>query len=179
MNTGKLSLQAVPEEGLDLILDDLPEWRDALEEFHLNCRFEEPIRASVFIKAEEEGVLLCGRFTAKVASPCDRCAEDARCTLDETFAAFEPYPDDEPQDDEERDESVVYMLPRNKGIEVNAAALVWQEFSLALPVKPLCDKACKGLCPVCGSNLNTETCTCERSGSDPRLAPLRGFTSSK
>ncbi len=179
MNTGKLSLQAVPEEGLDLILDDLPEWRNALEEFHLNCRFDEPIRASVFIKAEEEGVLLRGRFTAQVALPCDRCAEIAHYTLEETFATFEPFPGDAAQDDEERDESVVYMLPRNKGIEINAAALVWQEFSLALPVKPLCDKTCKGLCPVCGSNLNTETCACERSGADPRLAPLRGLKPSK
>ncbi len=179
MNTGKLSLQAIPEDGIDLALEDLPEWREALGEFHMDCRFEEPIKAAVFVKPEPEGVLLRGRFAAVVVLPCDRCAEEARYILNEEFAAFEPYPDEETGDDEDRDESIIYQLPRNKGVEVNAAALVWQEFSLALPVKPLCDKMCKGLCPVCGTNRNTEACACEQAGADPRLAPLQRFKPSK
>ncbi len=29
-----------------------------------------------------------------------------------------------------------------------------------VPMKPLCKEDCKGLCPVCGANLNIETCNC-------------------
>ena len=36
-----------------------------------------------------------------------------------------------------------------------------EQFYLALPMKPLCRQDCKGLCPHCGTNLNTETCQCQ------------------
>ena len=39
-------------------------------------------------------------------------------------------------------------------------------------MKPLCDEACKGLCPRCGANLNTTTCDCKPAWVDPRLKGL-------
>ena len=44
---------------------------------------------------------------------------------------------------------------------------------LALPDYVLCDPACKGLCPVCGADLNDGECGCERTVPDPRLAALK------
>lgn len=37
---------------------------------------------------------------------------------------------------------------------------------LELPLAPLCQEDCRGLCPVCGANRNDEICSCE--ASDPR-----------
>jgi uncharacterized protein len=34
---------------------------------------------------------------------------------------------------------------------------------------------CRGLCPHCGINLNTDDCRCSRQASDPRMAPLARF----
>jgi uncharacterized protein len=48
-----------------------------------------------------------------------------------------------------------------------------EQFYLALPMKPLCDSGCHGLCPECGTNLNRETCTCTHEWEDPRLAVLK------
>ena len=48
-----------------------------------------------------------------------------------------------------------------------------EQFQLALPMKPLCAEACKGLCPECGTNLNRTTCRCESKWEDPRLASLK------
>jgi uncharacterized protein len=48
---------------------------------------------------------------------------------------------------------------------------------LALPTRALCRQDCKGLCPGCGRNLNTEPCACDTVPPDPRwtaLAELRG-----
>ncbi len=42
-------------------------------------------------------------------------------------------------------------------------------------IKNLCKVDCKGLCPVCGQNLNDGECSCERLSVDPRLAPLMNF----
>ncbi len=43
---------------------------------------------------------------------------------------------------------------------------------VALLTPALCKSDCKGLCPVCGANLNYETCTCSPAHLDPRLAAL-------
>ena len=43
------------------------------------------------------------------------------------------------------------------------------------PTKILCSEECKGLCPKCGINLNTGSCTCVTKEIDPRLAPLLKF----
>ena len=42
-------------------------------------------------------------------------------------------------------------------------------------IQNLCKAECKGLCPVCGQNLNDGECNCERFSVDPRLAPLINF----
>ena len=47
---------------------------------------------------------------------------------------------------------------------------------LAIPMKPLCRKNCRGLCPVCGKNLNAGSCTCVKV-VDPRWAGLAKLAS--
>jgi uncharacterized protein len=43
---------------------------------------------------------------------------------------------------------------------------------LELPYKSLCREDCRGLCPLCGKNLNEGLCGCNRKSVDPRLAIL-------
>ena len=43
------------------------------------------------------------------------------------------------------------------------------------PIQNLCKEDCKGLCPVCGQNLNEGDCKCDRSVVDPRLEALKNF----
>lgn len=43
---------------------------------------------------------------------------------------------------------------------------------MAIPMKPLCDSACSGLCPVCGQDLNQGSCTCPEQDIDPRWSEL-------
>ena len=44
-----------------------------------------------------------------------------------------------------------------------------------LPLVPLCDDACLGLCPSCGANRNEEPCHCGSKGRDPRWDALRAL----
>ena len=46
--------------------------------------------------------------------------------------------------------------------QIDLTHLIMEQFQLALPMKPLCTEACKGLCPQCGTNLNTGSCDCRR-----------------
>lgn len=70
------------------------------------------------------------------------------------------------QDDEE---ILIYF----EGDNVHLEEPIITSILLALPMKALCNEECKGLCPDCGVNLNTEKCSCEVDNIDPRLARLK------
>jgi uncharacterized protein len=59
--------------------------------------------------------------------------------------------------------------------QLDLAAVVETETTLALPMKPLCRSDCLGLCPACGGNRNLVTCACPERPPDPRLGGLGGL----
>lgn len=184
-----VSPESLPATGKLYILDDQSIWADPAKEFGMDLRIVTPLRAEITLFPQEDGVMARGTLVGGVVVPCNRCAEDAPVTVDVTFNSFEAYPpipDRENgkrgqkkttvEDDADMDSAVIRINPLTHRVEMDLAALVWQEFSLALPVKPLCDTRCKGLCPECGANRNTEQCDCVTDEGDPRLAKLRNLT---
>lgn len=61
------------------------------------------------------------------------------------------------------------------GDEVDLSPFIREQLLLALPIRPLCDEACRGLCAACGANLNLERCSCEVTTGDPRMAVFRSL----
>jgi uncharacterized protein len=53
--------------------------------------------------------------------------------------------------------------------------VVREQVLLSLPTRTLCKADCKGLCPRCGQNLNTATCSCGETPTDPRWNALAGL----
>lgn len=181
-----IPLQGIPATGKTILLDSQDFWQSTCKEFDLECSIREPVIARIEVMPQQEGVLFRGRIHGCVIMPCDRCAHDSVVTLAHSFDSFEPFPADmlpgkRPSDDQEddfssgADEAVIRHAANGRGVEINPSALAWQEFSLALPVKPLCKENCLGLCPLCGANRNTEQCSCRTAEGDPRLAALRGL----
>lgn len=130
---------------------------------------------------------LSGRLQATLALPCARCAEpfdfavDVPVQLQFVPAAVEKSTvratttsDDDAEDEREMsadDPSIVtYDEPR-----IDLAPLAREQCYLAVPMKPLCRPDCQGLCPQCGTNRNSGTCTCENQWEDPRLAGLKSL----
>jgi uncharacterized protein len=52
---------------------------------------------------------------------------------------------------------------------------VREQILLSIPGYPVCQESCRGLCPVCGANLNDGDCGCDRRTLDPRWAGLEKF----
>lgn len=93
---------------------------------------------------------------------CDRCGtEFDREKVMDVDAALSADMGDE-------DEAVVFPL-EGDGIDVSQALETC--FILDAESKLLCRPDCKGLCPVCGKNLNDGPCGCTKS-PDPRFAVL-------
>ena len=53
--------------------------------------------------------------------------------------------------------------------------VIYNDIVLNLPTQVICDDDCKGLCPDCGINLNTDSCNCDDENIDPRLAKLKNL----
>jgi uncharacterized protein len=56
------------------------------------------------------------------------------------------------------------------GIEL--ADVVTEQVILAVPMKVVCRTDCRGLCPVCGANLNFEKCGCLRAKENSPFSSL-------
>jgi uncharacterized protein len=52
---------------------------------------------------------------------------------------------------------------------------LYENILISIPIKSLCSKHCKGLCPICGQNLNYGQCDCKSVNIDPRLEKLKYF----
>src|ERR1035437_8702213 len=125
-------------------------------------------------------IRLRGRFAGQFLVPCVRCIEPVQIPMDGEFdLIFRPIGAD--ADAPERsitapETEIGYYLKDSLALE----DVLREQVLLALPVRTLCKPDCKGLCPRCGADRNSQACTCV--GGDPRweaLADLRSRIESK
>ena len=138
-------------------------------------RVAAPVHLDVDIQKDKEKFRLVGTVRTELELPCSRCLEPFRMTVDAPFdVRFLPATEMAEGDEREvQDEDLDTSYYRDDQIDLNE--LLREQFYLALPMKPLCRDDCKGLCPQCGTNWNTGTCTCTTAWEDPRLAALKGL----
>ncbi len=175
-----ISINDIPPQGRHLMVDDQEVWAAPLEEFHMQCQIVDAIQASVELTPIPGGVMVRGTLVGSVELPCNRCAEPMRVAIETSIDRFEGspdmalgYADDDDDDFNEADEILSHVRIENATPVLDLAALCWEEFMLAFPLRPICSTDCKGLCAVCGTNLNEEKCLCTQDGGDARLAVLR------
>jgi len=118
------------------------------------------------------------RITIEGGLEADLELNCARCTTTFTLDVRRPIQAvmllDAAPDDEEDVELAAEQLDESylEGDVIDLHELVREQVLLALPEKPLCSRSCKGLCPICGADLNDEVCECTDTALDPRLAVL-------
>lgn len=135
-----------------------------------------PLSAEAEAMSSGDGVLVRVRADGWVTLQCSRCLEEFRAPV--ALAAEQEFREGAaPTDDDEDDRDDSLPLPADGLIDLTA--IVREAFFLWLPMKPLCRPDCKGLCPVCGKNLNEGTCNCSTEVVDPRLEKLRDLLGEK
>lgn len=120
------------------------------------------VRVDLEVVKVGETLDLRGRIHGTAVTVCARCAGEARVELDVPFRLVAK----EQEDDEAvvDDEDLVYY----EGKVLDLADALRQLVLVSVPMAPLCREACRGLCPVCGADLNVETCECDLRTPDPR-----------
>ena len=134
----------------------------------------------LYADADGTTVFAAGSFEGHVVVACNRCIGPVDMAIHEklrvTFLPRHELPADTEDEAEEGPEVTgedLDLFPYD-GDVVDLEPLLREQFVLAVPFAPLCSETCKGLCPQCGIDLNTETCRCE-APIDPRLAALKGL----
>lgn len=120
---------------------------------------KEPVE--LFVHHESEGQLLVRATVGlTVTIPCDRC-------LSPVSYHFSVLAERELNLSNEEQPSYI------EGTMLDADGLLFHELLLQWPARVLCKDDCKGLCPVCGADLNDGECGCDRKVLDPRMAAIQ------
>ncbi len=145
-----------------------------LDEDH--ARLTSPPQMHARITRRGQEITLRGSITARAEVDCDRCLKTIEVPVDANFeAAYISATSDAPIEDAELQDADLSVAVFD-GETIDIDELVREQVLLALPLRALCTNECKGLCPVCGADKNTDSaCACEETEIDPRWAALKNL----
>ena len=136
-----------------------------------------PVKLAFEIYKDKSTFRLVGRTQTTLEVPCSRCLEPMVLPVDAAFdLRYQPHTVNTGEGEREIEEDDLTTAFYQKD-EIDLEQLMREQFYLALPMKPLCSEDCKGLCSMCGTNLNKGTCDCKREFEDPRFDALRQLRS--
>jgi uncharacterized protein len=139
----------------------------------VDYQFRRPVEVEVRYYRLGADLMFHGRFTGAVSGTCARCLEAYPFSVEQDFTYVLKPAGGETGRAELSEEDL--SLSSYHGDEVDLSPLVREALLLSLPTRPLCKEDCAGLCPHCGVNRNTTTCSCHDEWTDPRLEVLRTF----
>ncbi|MBI4264779.1 MAG: DUF177 domain-containing protein [Acidobacteria bacterium] len=136
-------------------------------------RVAAPVDLAFEIHKDKDRFRLVGTVRTSLELACSRCLDPFVLKVDAPFdLRFLPASKIATEAEREvAEEDLETSYYRDDQIDLND--VLREQWYLALPMKPLCQEACRGLCPQCGTNLNTGSCACAPVWEDPRLAPLK------
>jgi len=113
-----------------------------------------------------QGLIVQANFSGETTLECVRCLNEFQHSLDwemtELFAFSE----------KSVSESGL-LLPEDAHIDLEP--LIREYALLEIPINPICKQDCKGLCPVCGEDLNQVDCEHKSIAKDPPFSALKGL----
>ena len=124
------------------------------------------LQGTVTVSRTTEGLLLQFKGRAHIETECVLCLESFDQPLMLDFIEMFTFPS-------HADESTELILPDDLNIDL--FPLIREYLYLDIPINPTCQPNCKGLCPICGENLNEKTCNHDEELSDPRLSILKSL----
>jgi DUF177 domain-containing protein len=119
---------------------------------------------TVRVTRTAQGLLVQAKMRAVTPVECVRCLADFEQPLEIDFTELYAFTSNSVT------ESGLYV-PENGLLDL--APLIRDEMYLSIPISPVCKPDCKGLCPICGENLNETTCHHEEETVDLGLNSLK------
>jgi uncharacterized protein len=180
-----IRLKDIKEPGLSLAFTEGAQLFPALAEFLADREIEflEPV--STILRATWAGDMIevQGQSTTRVKLPCSRCLSPQEVPVEAnyelTFVRQLPSVTEGDADEEVELSAEDLGLVEFQGEEIDLREAIQEQVILALPLRALCDEACRGLCPHCGANLNETGCQCPPTEFRNKFSVLREFKTEK
>ena len=136
-------------------------------ERHGDKLFPDALAVRGYVENRAGIVTLRYQINGNLPFRCDRCLMQSELEVNKSFEHIVVQSlEDETLDD-------VYLTAPNGVLVLDEIA--GTDLQLSLPQVMLCKEDCKGLCPMCGADLNSTDCGCKPETGDPRMAILKNL----
>ena len=141
------------EEAIDVTLKDVE-----------GMTLTAPVRGKMIVSSTGRVLLLEGAVDTEIEQMCYRCGityrQPVHAEFQEEFVIRPAQAHGQGPRIEEEEEAPESRLFIENTLDLNLDELLRQSILLALPLKPLCEDDCRGLCPRCGKRLVEGACGC-------------------
>ncbi|MGI5900916.1 MAG: YceD family protein [Desulfitobacteriia bacterium] len=126
--------------------------------------FLSPVNVELQVTKSGRTYFAKGLVKCTVEASCSKCLKKIPFTLEFNFEDEFVPAHDAPNSEEDS------FFFENDSFSI--AERISEHILLHLPMRFTCSESCRGLCPQCGINLNTDFCNCKDENIDPRLEIL-------
>jgi uncharacterized protein len=163
----KIEVFDIPEVGLAIEVEETPKIE--------GVKIIQPFKAILRIDKRGVEVFVKGVVSGEVELQCSRCLKEyilpIKTLLEVTYHPVQNLNKEE-LIELKRDEMDVDFY--KEGL-IDTEDIIRDQILLNIPMKPLCSEDCKGLCNICGTDLNYSECGCIVQEIDPRMAILQSL----
>jgi uncharacterized protein len=143
---------------------------------HEDAAIIEPITADFTLAHEDRDLHVDGTVQTSIRFRCARCDKEFVSSFSTSFdLSYLPQPKWTNKDSEIELKYEEMEVAYYDGIAFDVDLMVLEQVELAMPMKFVCREDCKGLCYVCGADLNENACQCKKEDADSRLSVLLDF----
>jgi len=141
------------------------------------CSITGNIVGDITVVREYKNIRVTGRINAPLALCCSRCLADYTSFVDTNFTLFftkEAAASASTEDELELGEMDL-ISSTYSGDDIDLTHEIEEQVAMEIPSKPLCNEACKGLCHLCGIDLNSSSCSCSKEPVRLAFNALKDF----
>jgi len=179
----KIRVDHIKNKPFELLLEEPADVFPALVQMQVDgeCAFTGPVKAAISVEREFDHLKAVGSVHVPLTLTCSRCLVTYASTIDSDFKII--FRKDTTRASEVEDETELcdddLVASTYCGDEIDLAHEIEEQVVMEIPLKPLCGEGCKGLCPTCGADLNTDSCSCSREPVNIKFSALKDFKVSK
>lgn len=125
--------------------------------------FAAPLSWDVLVSNTGGALLVTGSVRGTGQTSCGRCLDPVDVDINGEIEGYFLIEGEETTFEEGEEEEFDILGEDNT---IDLIPLIEAAILVELPLMPLCQEDCKGLCPDCGANLNTESCNCAEARAE-------------
>lgn len=149
---------------------------DQLRFAHDDAVLSEAVHADFVLSHKEQDLHIEGTVRTAIKYKCSRCLKELSRPLAMNYDLFYlPQPKGKRSDEEIELKYEEMDIAYYDGIRFDVDLMVLEQIELSMPMRFVCREDCRGLCYICGADLNEVACGCQREEPDSRLAALLEF----